>query len=331
MPANVDEMFSVRQVPWHREGHVLADYPQSWDEARVLAGLAWEPVGDQLYSVDGMNPDGTPHYAPVPGYKRIYRDDTGATLGIGSETYAIINHAEFGEIMSGILQAEPGSLKIETGGCLEGGKKVWMLVRLDEPLKIGRDKSVTMPYVALTSRHDTWGGCTARATAVRIVCANTFAMSELEGGKHHATYTFRHTKNWRDKIEDARRAVTAARTEWRAYADLAEGLLGVKITGQMEEQFVIEFIPAPPAGVASDRVLGHVEEARSRLRAILASPTVDGAGVRGTAYGLMQAGGEYLDHIRTARTWETRLGRTILSDEKGKARARKLALAVAKG
>ena len=40
MPANVESMFSVRQMPWHREGTVLADYPGDWDEARSSpAGL----------------------------------------------------------------------------------------------------------------------------------------------------------------------------------------------------------------------------------------------------------------------------------------------------
>jgi hypothetical protein len=29
MPANVESMFSVRQMPWHRDGTLLADYPGS--------------------------------------------------------------------------------------------------------------------------------------------------------------------------------------------------------------------------------------------------------------------------------------------------------------
>src|SRR5215472_5475618 len=43
MPANVESMFSVREMPWHREGTVLADYPGDRDEARKLAGLDWDP------------------------------------------------------------------------------------------------------------------------------------------------------------------------------------------------------------------------------------------------------------------------------------------------
>ncbi len=52
MPANVESMFSVRQMPWHREGTVLADYPGSWDQARQLAGLDWDPITTEVYAVD---------------------------------------------------------------------------------------------------------------------------------------------------------------------------------------------------------------------------------------------------------------------------------------
>ena len=43
MPANIESMFSVRQMPWHREGTILQDYPGSWTEARTLAGLGLGP------------------------------------------------------------------------------------------------------------------------------------------------------------------------------------------------------------------------------------------------------------------------------------------------
>ena len=59
MPANIESMFSVRQMPWHQEGTILADYPGSWAEARTLAGLDWDPVTTEVYAVTGINPDGT--------------------------------------------------------------------------------------------------------------------------------------------------------------------------------------------------------------------------------------------------------------------------------
>ena len=30
MPANIESMFSVRHMPWHREGTIVQDYPDTW-------------------------------------------------------------------------------------------------------------------------------------------------------------------------------------------------------------------------------------------------------------------------------------------------------------
>ena len=53
MPANVESMFSVRQMPWHREGIILSDYPGNWDDARTLAGLDWDPETSSVYALTG--------------------------------------------------------------------------------------------------------------------------------------------------------------------------------------------------------------------------------------------------------------------------------------
>ena len=55
MPANVESMFSVRQMPWHREGTILEDYPGDWDEARKLAGLDWDPIATEVYALADLN------------------------------------------------------------------------------------------------------------------------------------------------------------------------------------------------------------------------------------------------------------------------------------
>jgi hypothetical protein len=80
MPANIESMFSVRQMPWHREGTICDDYPGTWADARTLAGLDWDPVTATVYAVVGINADGSEHYEPISGWKTISRSDTGAVL-----------------------------------------------------------------------------------------------------------------------------------------------------------------------------------------------------------------------------------------------------------
>jgi phage/plasmid-like protein (TIGR03299 family) len=358
MPANVNSMFSVRERPWHGEGIILGDYPGSWAEARVQAGLEWEPEEADVYRVTGTKKitvptyefwgvaeDGQPLfrqtnvevnddedgdrenvYAVNPDYKHIVRSDTKEVLSVNSKGYTLIKHEEMGEIVEAVLGQD--NVKWETAGSLNNGRQVWCLAMLDEPIELPGDDSATYPYLAITNSHDGTGSCALRATAVRIVCWNTFRAAEIEGERTGATFAFRHSMKWRDRIEDARNAVKGVRKEMDAYRLLMTELLGMPITTGQRELFIQTFIPMPPAGLATERVMANVEEARTKFRAIFTSDTT--VGIQDTAYGLIQASGEYLDHVRTARTWETRLGRTLMRPEPLKANALKLVREIVK-
>lgn len=317
MSADVETMFSVRKAPWHRQGIVLGDYPGSWAEARVPAGLEWDPIYEDCYKLTGMDDTGTPVYTAIDGFRQIVRNDTGATLSVRPNSYTLIDNGDLGMINESILGET--NVKWETAGSLLGGKAVWCLVSLDEPIVLPGDNTITLPYLAITNSHIGRGGCTARATAVRIVCRNTFRLAEAEGERTGTTFTFRHTANWKDRIEEAKAAITRTRIETAAYQKVAAHLLTVRITPAQTERFVTEFIPAPIAeGVVSDRVARNIEEARNAVRRFLASDTT--APIAHTAYGLLQAGIEYLDYGRRAKNEATLLGRTILRPEPRKAK-----------
>ena len=317
MPANVESMFSVRQMPWHREGTILEDYPANWAEARKFAGLDWDPITTEVYALTDLNADGSPHYEPIDGWKSICRSDNGAVLSLNRDSYTLIDHGEMGEIVEAVL-AQP-NVRWETAGVLDNGRSVWCLALLDEPITLPGDISPTLPYLAITNRHDGTGACALRATAVRIVCANTFRAAELEGERTGATFSFVHKSGWRNRIDEARQAVTGARAEMRRYTELAEELLGIPITRQQRELFITEFIPMPPQGLITDRVARNVEEARKAVNLLFDSVTNEQ--IAGTGYGLVQAAGEYLDHVRRAHSWETRLNRTLIRPEPLKHRA----------
>lgn len=345
----IEKMFSVREMPWMGLAQgvtVLDEYPGTWAEARVPAGLEWEPISQEVYrkmstrtiEVPQLEPYGmdgedilykicTVDVVEVPeieqntAHQHIVRSDTGAILSVNGKGYTIIDNTEMGEILEAVLGAG-SSIKYETAGCLDGGKMVWALVMLDEPIQLPGDASATFPYLALTNRHDGTGGCTARATAVRIVCANTFAASEIEGDRTGATFSFRHSKNWKDRIEDAKAAVKGAREEMKRYEALAIDLAGTPFSEVQREQFITAFIPTPPAGAVTERVMGNVVEAQDRLRKLfLSETTID---ISHTAYGAFQAGVEYLDHLRGARTVGSVFKRTMISPEPGKRKALRL-------
>jgi phage/plasmid-like protein (TIGR03299 family) len=339
MPAYFESGLFVRVPAWHGMGVVVDDYPGSWDEARKLAGLAWEPVSAPAYGFSGLTAEGMPtfdiataatgDYHPVEGSQRIVRSDTGATLGFPTDSYAVISNAEIGSIIEAVLGADVNA-KYETAVCLEGGKSVAAVVLLDEPVTLPGDNSVTLPYMALTARHDGDGSCRAQSTSVRIVCANTRAAAEAEADRNGTVFVFSHRKNWRDHVEEARVALAGLRTDFAEYVEFATRLSELPASPEQTATFIAEFIPAPMESVAaSDRVMRNIEEARLTVKAILASPTCET--IAGTAFGLVQAADEYLDHYVGYRSKDTYLGRQLLKPQKRKVLAAQLAQTICGG
>lgn len=366
MSHRVEEMFSVRDVPWHKSltqdaTHVLDEYPQSWDDARTLAGLDWDPEWilayeklvdddalrrlfgkillsdastasqlDQLMTVynASMRVDQT--------HSRIARSDTKATLSYQRpDTYTLIRNSEFGEIIDAILEVGTHNgermVSLETGGCLDDGKQVWMLVRLDDPISIPGDNSLTYPYLAVTSRHDGNAACCARLTTVRIVCGNTFDLADAEGEQTGAVFSFSHRgADWRERIEDARRALGFARDQRGRWEAAMTRLTGVTFTKEQRTMWLREFIPAPPDGLITERVARNIEEARAAVLSILDGPTVAGSGLDPfSGIAAVQAGGEYLDHVRKSKNWITQTRRMLLAPDADKSKAVRLVLEVA--
>ena len=340
MPAFFESGFSVRQPMWHGLGNILDEYPESWDDARLAAGLMWEPTEVPVYTKTVVTagtpwPEGATAVGydaatqPTPGdvlqadvlafvasdFKGVARDDTNDLLGVVSDSWAAVTHGQMGEMLEALL-GEDGKVKFETAGVLRGGRSVWALCYLDEPYTVPGDESQTYPYIALLNHHDGTGAAKIIPTQVRVVCWNTFSMASAEGERTGRQVVIRHSGNVAERIEAAKASLAELRTDARRYLELADVLAGVRVDDALVSTFLDRFIPAPEN--ASDRVLANRQERQGEFMAIYnESPTTDG--VRGTAYGLLMTATEYLDHMRPFRSSDTYLARTMLRPEPIKA------------
>lgn len=358
MSAYFESGFSVRVPMWHGLGDVLDDYPVDWADARQKAGLLWEPklitpyqrltvpepVLDplcntcmsedvRLVAEDATmrcNACGMAWLAPLREYREVdnhrlvVRDDTEHVLGMVSDQYRLIHHADMGEIIEALLTAD-SALKFETAGSLKEGAVVWALAYLDEPFKVGRDDSESLPFLALLNAHDGTGSCRVIFTRVRIVCWNTYQAADADARNHGTAYTFRHTGNVAERIEEAKAAVARLRDGVGEWSEEADELIALNIDDPRVEWFLSEFIPMPAATViVSDRVKGNIEKARTLYRNFYYDSVTTDAH-RGTALGLIDAATEYLDHARSYRNSDSRIGRSLLRAEPMKIKATSIA------
>lgn len=295
-----DNLFSVREMPWHGLGTVLSEYPTR-EEAQQIAHN-WEPVTAPIYrQVPFISEDGEPgvRYEAIEGQQEVVRSDNNDHIGVTNDTLGIVSNSEMYDIAEAV--AGLGSdVRYETGGTLRGGRSVWLLLRLDEPLVLAGDPNgATLQYFALQNSHDGGGSFRGQAINTRIVCANTSRMADMSAKASGTEIVFRHTKNVKDRIEEAKQALAMWRTsvdEWKVFN---EHLLTMRVTDAQREEFIERFVPAPEAAIVSKRVLTNIETARGDLRTIFASETSEG--VKNTAYGLVQGAVEYSQWFRSTR------------------------------
>jgi len=315
-----DQMYSVREAPWHLgtgTNVLMLDTAPETRMARVeAAGHAFTVEEHDVYlrreQPAGEVSQPAPTFPKVDGWKALTRSDTDDILNVARGSYEVVQNVVGHELFEALSQG--AKLDDGTGGTVKNGAVCYLSARVDEPQQVTGDDSPIYPYVVVLWTHDGSGALQARRTSVRPVCWNTISLGEAEARRSGRNFTFRHTKNVLARIEEAKRVIAGAREETAAFVELANELARMPVSDEQRERFVTTFIPKPEAEVISDQVLDNILRERSKVRAIFDGPTIPEAH-RNTAYGLVQAGIEYLDHLRAYRNSDTYLGRTLLRDE----------------
>lgn len=330
-----DGVFTVREPAWHfAETHhtVFPDYPTR-EQAQQIAH-PWNPITEPLYrAVPVITDDGpTTEYVEVAEQRAVVRDDTGDLIGTVSDTLAesLVTNDDLYDVAEAI-EGNAKDVKYETGGSLYGGRKVWLLLRLNEPINLtNREGGETIMYFALQNSNDGSGAFRGQGLASVIVCDNTSKMADVWADSHNTEFVFRHTKSIHDRIEQAKEALSGWRENVEEYRRFTEHLLSIPVTPKQQKLYVAEFVPMPPKNLISDRVVANVEKAREDMLAIINGKTCKGVGIDHTAYGLVQASIEYGQHYRRAQSAESRFQRAYLKPDRLAADAYALVQEIAK-
>lgn len=278
-----NNMAFVGETPWHGLGQRLS-YGASIDQWRVEAGLDWhverapvqfKPIGKGVF---------------IKGESEVlYRDDTYAQLGIVSERYRVVQPAEVLEFFRDLVGT--GGLELETAGSLDGGRKVWAMARTGDGFAIkGQDR--VNGYLLLSTSFDGSMATRAQFTSVRVVCNNTLsiATASTKGAivvPHSATFDARGTKIDLGLLGGA----------FGTFEDQANALADRKLTDK-----------EAMALLASVMIKGEVEDVTeistkrsNQIKTVFDLYSHAGRGSnlassRGTAWGVVNAVTEWVDH-----------------------------------
>jgi len=289
MPANVEtmaffaeEVDGVRKSVWHGIGEPV-DHAMSSKEALEIAGLNWTVDSKPIFNEDGKQ---------IEGFVANTRSSDNSVLGIVTPKYKIIQNAEAFSFTDNLLGE---GITYETAGSLNHGRSVWLLARMEDSKVLGDDFE---NYLVFSNSHDGMGAVHVACTNVRVVCQNTLNLA-LSSAKR--SWSTRHIGNINEKLEEARHTLQLAK-DYVASLDVeANKLAELKISDdELEAMFSLMF----PIDYEKDtpRKINNINELKENLFKCYNSPDI--RQFKGTAWGILNATADLVDHVAPARLTE---------------------------
>lgn len=290
----VESMAYKNDTPWHGLGNRIST-KQPIEVWQKEAGMNWTIEEAAVRFVASATDSlGTIH--SYPEQKVLYRSDTKAPLSVVSQRYQVVQPREVLEFYRDLT--ESSGFELETAGVLKGGKKVWALARTNQSATF-KGNDVVNGYLLLATAHDGTLCTTAQFTSVRVVCNNTLAISLANG-----TGAIKVPHSTSFDAQAVKRQLGISVGSWDTFMFQMKALSERKVKSNEVEQFFMRVFsdPRSTAVGANDRA----------MKKALAMFNGQGRGAeltsaKGTAFGLLSAVTEFVDHERRARSTENRL------------------------
>ena len=297
----VETMAYTGQSPWHQLGHALPK-KQSIDVWAQAAGMQWRiqetPVrylatgeADALYG----------EALEFTEQKVLYRSDTHAPLSVVSQRYKVVQPQEVLEFYRDL--SEVAGFELETAGVLKAGRRFWALARTGKSACL-KGNDVGHSYLLLATSCDGTLATMAIPTSVRVVCNNTLAMA-LQGANAGAIKVPHSTQF---DAQAVKRQLGIAVNQWDSFMYRMNTLVERKVKTHETMSYFLKVICQTDQagegvpGLANERALKKVQalfEGHGRGAELQAA--------KDTAWGLLSAVTEFVDHEKQARSQDNRL------------------------
>lgn len=306
MAHEVQTMAYVGDEPWHGLGNKLSPN-QPIEVWAKQAGMDWTIESSDV-SYYANHTAGGKLIMPFADNKVLYRSDTLEPLSVVSQRYQEVQPREILEFYRDLT--EQADFELETAGVLKGGRKFWALAKTGQSTAL-KGKDVSNGYILLATACDGTLATTAQFTSIRVVCNNTLAISlaDKSGGvvkvPHSTVFDADKVKNqlgisinqWNEHMYQMkqlteRRITQAQATNYlnRLFNDVDDTLIMFPTNNKTQK--------AVPNAKAMNQIM-TMFNGQGR------GADLDSA--RDTAYGLLCAVTEFVDHERRAMSTDHRL------------------------
>ena len=288
--------YASTQREWHGLGELMpvGQDIETWAQA---AGMEYKVQRAVIrYATERLTPDAPLHSLRSLDDKLVlFRSDTGAPLGVVSDSYKVVQPREVLEFFREWAQAN--ACTIESAGVLFGGKRYFATAKMSDGVFVGEGDKV-VPYVLLSTSADGSLATEGRITTVRVVCNNTLRLAS----KGASSFRVSHRTTF--KAEECRGIIESAHAEFGAFMDTSRKLASIKVESRLAEDMTTLLLTTPTRDADAARDSAGFTKIMSLFQGGGKGSTLETA--RETAFGWLNACTEYVDHHVRARSDENR-------------------------
>ncbi len=306
MAHEVETMAFAHATPWHGLG-VRVGPDTTPEEMAVAAGIDWRVEKRPMYVCHGDGDD--VRVDQVPGKFALTRAHDGKVFDVVGERWNPVQNADL--LATFKKFCDDGGATMETAGALRGGQIVWGLANLGNGFVLPGGDAVK-GYLLLASKHKAGFATIGRLTPVRVVCANTFAMSGgFEGAAQlRVPHTMEFNPDW------AAEQMGIARAGMSEFERNAAVLAKLRISRDDAVRILTGVYQTDTE--VKDVVADFDRRANRTVKAIMEN-ALTGAGQReiaGTAWGVFNGATYYANH-RARGSNDNRLASTLMGSNNG--------------
>jgi len=290
MPAGItatDGMMYTGNAPWHKLG-VKLDNPATAAEAIEAAQMEWSVITKPVYA---RNQAGG--FEEVDGKRAIVRADTQEVFTIMGNGYEPVQNKDAFSFFDAVIGQ--GEAIYHTAGSLYGGKRIWVMAKLPDDIKITPD-DVIQPYILLSNSHDGSTALRMQITPIRVVCANTLSVALGSNGGFYA----KHTRNVMQRAKDAREVLGLANAYYEMFARQVDQLVNTRMTVIEVQEYLQKVYQFKADQTYADQDHRIVKAYETTLD-LLGHPTNTLGGIQGTQWAAYNAVTYYIDHEKPVR------------------------------
>lgn len=284
-----------RKAPWISTATWINNDNEEFNASQVIeaAKLNWKvqhtPLTTSVVTDSGVtNVDITNKVATT----RVNANGSASVLGITSPSYSIVQNSDIVKIVDSVM-FEAGAMYTSAGE-LRGGKKIFIAAKLPDTLELstsGVDPIDTM--LVASNTHDGTDSLRFQIMHLRQICTNG-----MVGWSKVNSISFRHTSRMNVQIEDVRQTLGVVLKANEEFNLMSSRLMSEKVANSDFWNIVTQLLPLDEDSM-TERQIKNVEERRDVLKDIWYGPTQEN--IKGTAWGIVQAFGEFEQWSRTTK------------------------------